>query len=194
MRSWAACLRRCLALVNRYRHEMQQLPSKAGSRIASKSRERDRSILSQRLATGSISWHVGVMPMRGNRSIRCLKAGSALAWLSLVLALLQPYDRPPQRSVQSDSGQWFQLADIAGWLCLPTGSPNDETPHSGVEPFCGLCVMGGTLQAAVPEASTVVGSTQCGYQAGSWPIEMAADHRIGDRPPARAPPSFVRLT
>jgi hypothetical protein len=112
----------------------------------------------------------------------------------LALAILQPYDRPPQRWVQSDSGQWFQVTDIASWLCLPAGSSDDNGPASGVEPFCGLCIVGNSLQASVPEAAILSLTTQCAHDTGHSEIAFTPDHRIGDRPPARAPPFSYRLT
>ncbi|MEM7445657.1 MAG: hypothetical protein AAF414_20210 [Pseudomonadota bacterium] len=135
------------------------------------------------------------MALKVIRSKRHLRRVSGLAWLAMALALLQTYDRPTERWVQSDSGAWFQLSEIAGWICTPTGfgSSNGDAP-GGVDPFCGLCITGGMLVADLPQAAIVSTPSLCGSDDG-LAVDLAIDgNRLGDRPPVRAPPAFLRLT
>ncbi len=136
------------------------------------------------------------MSFRRRRSSRLFRAGSTLALLALVLATLLPYDRPSQRWVQSDSGDWFQVTELAGWLCLPgTLTPlGDQGSGDGFDPFCGLCIIGGSLTPTVPDPMPFVLPAGCRTGPGLWPETLVADHRPDERPPARAPPLLLRST
>ena len=135
------------------------------------------------------------MSFRGRRSSRHFGAGSTLALLSLVLATLLPYDRPSQRWVQSDAGQWVQVAELGGWLCLPgTSTPLGDGSGGGFDPFCGLCIVGGSPTPTVPDAMPFMLATGCQTGPAPWAETRIADHRPDERPPARAPPLFPRLT
>lgn len=157
--------------------------------------------MSRPLVCGANSWHVSGMLMRWNRSSRHVRTGSVLAWLSLTLALLQPYGQPAERWVKSDSGEWFPLTQLAGGLCLPSGvgesdgsGPAGSGPVGGIQPFCGLCIAGSGLTATLPDGAVAAEQDYCRERFGARPVVRIADDRSGDRPPVRGPPPYLRLS